>query len=102
MVKTNTIRRDAKGWRLSDIMQERAPGQCRWAGMRQFLQQQERVDEDVAFRMKLRRLLHPLHRRNLWQNLMEQTGFIEQEKRLAGFALGKHFGQFIAHPLARD
>ena len=70
--------------------------------MRQILEQQQRVHKNVAFGMEFRRLLHALHRRNFRQDFAQQAGLVEQQKGLAGVAFGKHFGQFIAHPLTRD
>ena len=67
--------------------------------MRQFLQQEQCVHEHIAFGMKLRRLFHSLHGRNLGQHLLQQSGFVEQEKSLASLALGEHLGQLVAHPL---
>jgi hypothetical protein len=71
-------------------------------GLRQILQQQQRVREHIAFGMKLRRLLNSLHRRNLRQTSLEQSAFIQQKKSAAGMAFGEHLGELIAHALARD
>ena len=79
-IETNAVGRDAKGGRFADIMQERAPGQRRGTGLRQFLEQEKRVYKDIALRMKLRRLLHPLHGRNLRQDFAQQSGLVEQQK----------------------
>ena len=48
------------------------------ARLRQILQQQQRMHEDVALGMKLRRLLHTLHVLDLWQHFVQQAGLIEQ------------------------
>src|SRR6266478_2236151 len=52
--------------------------------------------------MELRRLLDALHRGNLRQDFAEEASLVEQEKGLAGVALGKHFGQFVANSFTRD
>ena len=61
-VESDAIRRDAKGRRLAHIMQERTPRQSRRARLRQIFQQQQGMNKDVAFGMKLRRLLNAFHR----------------------------------------
>ena len=70
--------------------------------MGQIFQQQQRVHKNIAFGMKLRRLLHALHRGNLGQDFCEQARLVEQEKGLAGVTFGEHLGQFVAHSLAGD
>ncbi len=89
----------AKRRRLAHIVQQRAPGQRRRAARLQLLQQQQRVNPDIALGMKLRRLLHALHPRDFRQHLGQQPGLIEQFKGPPRMALGQHLGQLVAHPL---
>jgi len=70
-IETDAIGSHAKRRRLAHIVQQRAPGQSRGAGLRQLLQQQQRMDKDIALGMKLRRLLHALHGFDLGQNLAQ-------------------------------
>src|ERR1700730_12069458 len=91
-VETNAIRRHAKRGRLADVMQKRTPGQGWTTKVGQFFQQKQGVHENIALRMKLRRLLHALHRRNFRQNLLQQTSFVEQEKGRASVAFSEHLG----------
>src|SRR4029077_15074545 len=88
--------------RLPDIVQQRSPCQGRRTGVRQLLKQQQGVHKNVALGMELRRLLDALHRGNLRQDFAEEASLVEQEKGLAGVALGKHFGQFVANSFTRD
>ena len=55
---------------------------------RQFFEQQQRVHEDVAFGMKLRRLLDSLHGGDFGQDFGQEAGRIQQLKRAAGAAFG--------------
>ena len=83
-------------------MQQRAPGQRRRAWVRQVFQKQQRMHKHVAFGMKLRRLLHSLHRGDLRQHFPEQTTLVEHQERAAGMTFDEHAREFIAHPFPRD
>ena len=50
--------------------------------------------------MKLRRLLHALHPRNLRQHLVQQSRLVQQLKGAPRMALGQHLRQLVAHALA--
>ncbi len=56
-IEADAVGRDAEGRRLADIVQQRPPGQCARTSRRQFFQQQQGVNPDIALGMKLRRLL---------------------------------------------
>ena len=91
-VKANPVGRDPEGWWLADIVQQGAPGKGARAGLRKFFQQQQRVQENVAFRMKLWWLLNPLHGGDFRQDLLQQASFIEQKKGAARVSFGQHLG----------
>ena len=63
----------------------------------QLLDHHQRVDPDIAFGMKLRRLLDAFHARDFRQDLGEQFGFVEKLEAAASGAFGEHFGQLIAN-----
>ena len=77
-VETNAIRSDAERRRLADVVQERAPRQGWWTRMAQFFQQQQSMDKNITFGVKLRRLLDAFHGFDFRKKLMQQSGFIEQ------------------------
>src|SRR5262249_29343731 len=52
--------------------------------------------------MKLRRLLDSLHALDFWQDLLQQTGVVEQLKCLSGAALGQRLKNFVANALTAD
>ena len=70
-VEANPIGRAAKGRGLSDIMQQRTPGECRRRVGRKLFEQQQSVNPDIALRMKLGRLLDAVHLRDLRKHLLQ-------------------------------
>src|SRR5438093_13550854 len=76
-VETDAIRSDAERRRLADVVQERAPRQGWWTRMAQFFQQQQSMDKNITFRVKLRRLLDGFHGIDFRKKIMQQSGFIE-------------------------
>ena len=101
-VEADAVGRHAKrGW-LSHIVQQRAPCQRGRAGLRKVVQKQQRVDENIAFRVKLRRLLHSLHRGNFRQDFLQQPTLVKQQKRAPSMSFGEHAREFVAHPLSRN
>src|ERR1051326_3115815 len=89
---------DAEGSRLADVVQQDAEGEF---GRRrpQAFQHDQRMSPDIAFGMKLGRLLDAFHGGDFGENIAEQTGFIEQFKAAASSAFGEDADQFIAHTL---
>ena len=77
VVETDAVRRDAKCRWLTDIMQERAPGEGERAARRELLEQEQRMDPDIALGMELRRLRDTFHARDFGQDFGEQASFIE-------------------------
>ena len=69
------------------------------AARRQFFQHHPRVNPNVAFGMKLRRLLDALHSRDVRQHRGEQSGFIQQLEAAPRGAFGQQLGQFVANAL---
>ena len=59
------------------------------------------MNEDIALGMKLRRLLHAFHARDLRQHLAQQAGFVQQLEGPPRMAFGQHLGELIADALAR-
>src|SRR5271167_2290008 len=51
--------------------------------------------------MKLRRLLNSLHRFDLRQDFVQQSGFVEKKESPARLALGQHLAKLISNPLPR-
>src|ERR1700722_13797850 len=79
-IETDALGSDAEcGW-FACVVQQGSPSQRGWARMRQVFEQEQRMHEDVAFGMKLRRLLNSLHHGNLRQDFSKQTGLIEQKE----------------------
>ena len=88
-----------EGGRLADVVQQDAPGQSwRAAGGKAF-EHHERVNPDVSFGMKLRRLLDALHPRDFGQKLGQQPRFVEQLEAAARGAFGEQLGEFVAQAL---
>ena len=58
------------------------------------------MHEDVAFGMKLRRLLDLLHGMNFRKDLAQQARLVKQAKSTRGMALSQHAREFVAHTLA--
>src|SRR5580658_4442686 len=52
--------------------------------------------------MKLRRLRHALHARDLRQHFSEQARRVQQLKGAPRAAFGEHLGELVAHALAAD
>ena len=77
-VEADAVRSDTKRRRLADVVQERAPRQGWWTRMAQFFQQQQSMDKNITFGVKLRRLLDAFHGFDFRKKLMQQSGFIEQ------------------------
>ena len=101
-VEADAVGSQPKGWRLAHVMQQRSPGQSTRRGVGKILEQQQRVDKHIAFRMVLRRLFHPFHGGDFRQHLAQQSGFVEQLKGPVGAAFGQHLAQLVAHPLLAD
>ena len=101
-VKADAVGSFAKGGRLADIVQKRAPSEGRRAAGLQFFEKQEGMDPDVALGMELRRLLDALHPCDFRQNLDEEAGFVEQFEGAAGVAFGEHPGELVANAFAAD
>ena len=91
-VETYTVRGNAERGRFAHVMQQGGPGQGRRTAGRQRFQQQQRMHPHIAFRVILRRLLHPLHLRHLGQHLGQQPSRIQQLEGAPCLALGKHPG----------
>src|SRR6185503_8291427 len=102
IIEADTIRCAAERGRLADVVQECSPGKRRRARVGQFLEQKQRVHEDVALRMKFRWLLHAFHSFNFWQNFMQQSALIEELECALGMAFGKHAREFVAKTLSGD
>ena len=62
----------------------------------QLIEHHQRVDPDVAFGMKLRRLFDAFHARDFRQDFGEQFGFVEKLEPSASGAFGEDFGQLVA------
>src|SRR5579864_911035 len=60
------------------------------------------MHKHIAFRMKLWRLLDSFHCLDLWQNLAQQSSFVEEKKSLARMALREHPGKLVPDPLPRN
>ena len=101
-VKADAVGRDAKGGRLADVVQQRAPRQSHAAAGFKLLKQHKRMSPHIALRMVLCRLGHALHARDLRQNLVQQRCLIQQFECPARMALGQHLGQLVADPLAAN
>ena len=54
------------------------------------------MHENVAFGMKLWRLVNAFHGGDLRQDLLEQSALVEQFERATGVSLCEHFGEFFA------
>jgi hypothetical protein len=65
----------------------------------QLLEQQQRMDEHIAFRMVIRRLRDALHPRDLGQHMREQPALIEELEAAAGVAFGQDAHDFVADAL---
>src|ERR1700748_2801090 len=59
-VKTNTVRRYAKGRRFPNVVEQSTPGQRHRYSRRKAIEQHQRVYPDIAFRVVLRWLRHSL------------------------------------------
>src|SRR2546428_2709007 len=70
--------------------------------MRQLVEEEHCVDEDIAFRMKLRRLRHALHRGDFGQDLMQQTACVEEQESTARLTCREHLRELIPYTLAGD
>ena len=68
----------------------------------ELLEKQECVNPDVALGMILRRLIDAFQARNLRQNVLQQTGLIQQLKCETGVAFGEHSGELVADAFAAD
>ena len=82
----------AVGGGFADVVQECAPcegGRC--VGWEPF-EQEHGVDPDVAFRVKLWRLLHAVHADGFGHDLLQEAGGIEKLEGSAGVAFGEHAG----------
>src|SRR5437867_3826631 len=77
-VETDAIRGNTKRRRLADVVQQRTPTKGCWTRMGQFFQQQQSMDKNITFGVKLRRLLDTFHSFDLREKFMQQSGFIEQ------------------------
>jgi hypothetical protein len=96
------LRGRPEGRRLPDVVQQYTPSQRRGSALPQFFEHQAGVNPHIALRVKLRRLLHALHCRNLRQNLTEKPGLLQQFEGSACSPFGQHLRQFFAHAFGRD
>src|SRR5436190_7916655 len=75
-VKADAVGSDAKCRRLPNIMQQCAPCQDDRARLWQSVEQEQSVHEDIAFRMKLRRLLDTPHSLDFRENFSQQSRLV--------------------------
>src|ERR1700733_1252857 len=64
IIETDSIGRYAERGRLSNVVEQRTPSERWGTRLRQILQQQQSMNEDVALGMKLGRLLDSFHPRD--------------------------------------
>src|ERR1700733_5791387 len=101
-VEPDSVRGHSECCRLSDIVQQGAPGQRRRTRMREMLEQQESMDKHIPFRMKLQRLFDTFHHRDFGKHFLEQAALIQQVKCALSVALDEHFRKFVTNPFAGD
>src|SRR6266436_1696742 len=88
--------------RLAYVVQKNAPRE-RWRGSsRQLLDHQPRVDPDVAFGVKLRRLFHPFQCRDFGENCLKQACLLEYLESPPRCSLCEQLRQFITHAFRRN
>ena len=92
--------RHAEGAGLPHVMQQHAQGEFR-GRLPQSVEHEERVRPDIALGMVFRRLLYALHGLDLWKNLVQQTGLVQQFHASPRAALRQDANQFIPHAFRR-
>src|SRR5262249_57982803 len=78
LVKTDAVCSAAKSRRFAYVMQQCAKSESRRGMGRQAFEQHQRVHPDVAFGMKLRRLLDAPHPPDLGQHLPKPSRLVEE------------------------
>src|SRR5882757_10113034 len=85
-----------KGRRLAYVVKQYAPSESWGAIWRKPLQHHSRVNPNISLGMKLRRLLHAPHARDVGEHHGEQARVVEQFKSRPRGAFCQQFCQFFA------
>src|SRR5438093_11603413 len=90
-----------EGGGLPDIVQEGGERQHR-AGFPQCVQDHAGMNENIAFRMKLRRLLDAAHGFHLRQDMPQEPALVQKIECTSRIGAGEDLQQFVTYPLPTD